>query len=93
MNEINYNCELKTEKNAVTTLVSYETYGESYPQAILQAYTLWKRPAICLMLDYTNGKSIPLHMTFFNHINILNPKLHIICWPKLDYDSKSTFYF
>ena len=57
MEEIDGDDKLKTQKNAVTKLITYEIYGESNPQAILQAYTLWKRPAICFSLDYSNGKT------------------------------------
>ena len=34
----------------------YEGYGESNPQAVLQAVTLWKRPMVCFQLNWDNGK-------------------------------------
>ena len=58
MDEINNDEELKTAKKSVTHLISYEVYGESTPQAILQAYTLWKRPTVCFGLNYYNGKLV-----------------------------------
>ena len=47
--------ELKQAKTRVTKLIAYEAYAESSPQAILQTYTLWKRPRVCIKSDATNG--------------------------------------
>ena len=57
--EIKQDQELKDTEAKVIRLVSYEAYCESIPQAILQAYTLWKRPLACFKLDdFNNGKSL-----------------------------------
>ena len=37
----------KLEKGKITILITYETYCVAYPQSVLQAYTLWKRPIHC----------------------------------------------
>ena len=47
--------ELRKAKRRVTKLIAYEAYAESSPQAILQTYTLWKRPLACIKSDATNG--------------------------------------
>ena len=51
---------LKQAKADVIKLIQFECYAESSPQAILQTYTLWKRPIQCLLLDTTNGNIIKL---------------------------------
>ena len=48
--------ELKLAKNDMIKQISYEAYGESAPQAILQMYTLWKKPLACIHWNFTNGK-------------------------------------
>ena len=47
--------ELKKAKRRVIELIAYEAYAESSPQAILQTYTLWKRPRACIKSDANNG--------------------------------------
>ena len=48
---------LRKAGDKVIKLMAYEAYGESLPQAILQAYTLWKRPFACFVnFDFDNCK-------------------------------------
>ena len=47
--------ELLKAKESVLKLIAYEAYAESSPQAILQFYTLWKRPWTCISLETTKG--------------------------------------
>ena len=50
--------DLKRRMKKVTKLLRFESYCEALPQAILQAYTLWKRPLACFELfDFNNCKS------------------------------------
>ena len=48
---------LQKEKQGVSRLISFEAFAEANPQAVLQTYTLWKRPLSCINLDRTNGIS------------------------------------
>ena len=48
--------DLCRTKDEVTALVKFEVYAESTPQAILQAYTLWKRPIQCFQANTSNCK-------------------------------------
>ena len=51
------NEELKDAKNDQLKLIAFEAYCESSPQAILQTYTLWKKPFSCYKKDlYGIGK-------------------------------------
>ena len=52
---------LRQAKKNVIKLISFEAYAESSTQAILQTYTLWKRPIHCLHLDTSNGNINIIH--------------------------------
>ena len=47
---------LKKAKNDVVRTISFEAYCESCPQAILQMYTLWKKPIACFSWSSGSGK-------------------------------------
>lgn len=63
INDYKSNGDFIGMKRDVTKLISYEAYGESSPQAILQSYTLWKRPLICFSWT-DNGKIISFKYKF-----------------------------
>ena len=48
--------QLRAAKEQVIKLISFEAYCESSPQAILQMYTLWKKPQACFEWNFTTGK-------------------------------------
>ena len=77
--------ELKKAKKRVTKLIAYEAYAESSPQAILQTYTLWKRPRVCIKSDANNG---------IKHRHLLIQKLLFSCKSNfnINFSSTNTIY-
>ena len=69
------NVDLRQAKKDVIKLITFEAYAESSPQAILQTYTLWKRPSQCF--SYTNGRITILQSTYLLNRKKLSYNFHL----------------